>query len=261
VRNRCLDHVRKRDLDTVSMTRDADDDAPELSLPDGGPGPAEMLLAGADAHAIRECVERLEGEVDRPSRWRSSRASRTASSRSTSRSRSARSSRGSAAGSSASRSASSAPTSPDDAMNLSRPDRARRLDLVAAEYALGTLPRRARARLDRVARDDAVVSRAMRDWERRIAVLADGAAPIQPPPRVWTSLARRLGFDDVSDVAPWWRRAGFLAAVRARELRRRVRAGRRRSRAGRAAGNGRRRARRAGTRARPCSRACRAASA
>jgi len=43
------------------MTRDADDDAPELSLPDGGPGPAEMLLAGADAHAIRECVERLEG--------------------------------------------------------------------------------------------------------------------------------------------------------------------------------------------------------
>ena len=61
VRNRCLDHVRKRDLDTVSMTRDADDDAPELALPDTGPGPAEMLLAGADAHAIRDCVDRLEG--------------------------------------------------------------------------------------------------------------------------------------------------------------------------------------------------------
>jgi anti-sigma-K factor RskA len=49
----------------------------------------------------------------------------------------------------------------------------------------------------------------MRDWERRIAVLADGAAPIQPPPRVWTSLARRLGFDEIADVAPWWRRLGF----------------------------------------------------
>jgi RNA polymerase sigma-70 factor (ECF subfamily) len=61
VRNRCLDHVRKRDVDTVSMTRDAGDDAPELALPDGGPGPAEMLLAGAEAHAIRDCVERLEG--------------------------------------------------------------------------------------------------------------------------------------------------------------------------------------------------------
>ena len=94
-------------------------------------------------------------------------------------------------------------------MNLSRPDRARRLDLVAAEYALGTLPARARARLDRVARDDAIVMRAMREWERRIAMLADGAAPIQPPPRVWTSLARRLGFDEVADVAPWWRRLGF----------------------------------------------------
>ncbi|CAG0988629.1 ECF RNA polymerase sigma factor SigK [Burkholderiales bacterium] len=61
VRNRCLDHVRRRELDTVSMTRDDGQDAPELALPDGAPGPAEMLLAGADAHAIRDCVERLEG--------------------------------------------------------------------------------------------------------------------------------------------------------------------------------------------------------
>lgn len=61
VRNRCLDHVRKRGIDTVSMTREPEDDAPELDLPDGGPGPAEMLVAGAEAHAIRECLERLEG--------------------------------------------------------------------------------------------------------------------------------------------------------------------------------------------------------
>jgi anti-sigma-K factor RskA len=94
-------------------------------------------------------------------------------------------------------------------MNLSRPDRARRLDLLAAEYALGTLPARARARLDRIAASDAVVSRALRDWERRIAMLADGVAPIQPPPSVWTSLARRLGFDEAADDAPWWRRLGF----------------------------------------------------
>jgi anti-sigma-K factor RskA len=94
-------------------------------------------------------------------------------------------------------------------MNLSRPDRARRLDLLAAEYALGTLPARARARLDRIAGDDAVVQRALREWERRIAMLADGVAPVQPPPRVWASLARRLGFDDVADVSPWWSRLGF----------------------------------------------------
>lgn len=61
VRNRCLDHVRKRELDTVSMTREADDDAPALDFPDGGPGPAEMLASAAYAHAIRDCLDRLEG--------------------------------------------------------------------------------------------------------------------------------------------------------------------------------------------------------
>ncbi len=61
VRNRCLDHVRKRELDTVSMSREPEDEAPELDLPDGGPGPAELLVAGAEAHAIRDCLERLEG--------------------------------------------------------------------------------------------------------------------------------------------------------------------------------------------------------
>ncbi|HET9339516.1 MAG TPA: anti-sigma factor [Casimicrobiaceae bacterium] len=94
-------------------------------------------------------------------------------------------------------------------MDLSRPDRAARLDALAAEYALGTLPARTRARLDRVARDDATVARALRDWEQRIAALADGAPPIQPAPRVWTSLARRLGLDDGATDAPWWRRLGF----------------------------------------------------
>ena len=39
-------------------------------------------------------------------------------------------------------------------MNLSRPDRLQRLDALAAEYALGTLPPRARLRLERVALDD-----------------------------------------------------------------------------------------------------------
>lgn len=61
VRNRCLDQVRKRDLDTVSTHRDDGEDAPELDIPDASPGPAELLVAGADAHAVRDCVETLEG--------------------------------------------------------------------------------------------------------------------------------------------------------------------------------------------------------
>ena len=59
VRNRCLDLLRKRELDTVSLARD-DDDA-EFDVPADTPTPAEMLLAGADALAVRDCVDQLEG--------------------------------------------------------------------------------------------------------------------------------------------------------------------------------------------------------
>jgi anti-sigma-K factor RskA len=78
-------------------------------------------------------------------------------------------------------------------MNLSRPDRLQRLDALAAEYALGTLPSRARLRLERIALDDSAVAAAMRTWELRLAPLTNGAAPITPPPRVWTGIAKRLG--------------------------------------------------------------------
>ncbi len=59
VRNRCLDLLRKRELDTVSLARD-DDDA-EFDMPADTPTPAEMLVAGADALAVRDCVDQLEG--------------------------------------------------------------------------------------------------------------------------------------------------------------------------------------------------------
>lgn len=60
VRNRCLDQLRRRELDTVTMTTD-DDDGKEFDLPSGEPTPVEMLLAGAEAQSVRNCVETLEG--------------------------------------------------------------------------------------------------------------------------------------------------------------------------------------------------------
>jgi RNA polymerase sigma factor (sigma-70 family) len=60
VRNRCLDRLRRRELDTVSLARDEEDEA-EFDLPADSPTPAEMLLAGADALAVRDCVDQLEG--------------------------------------------------------------------------------------------------------------------------------------------------------------------------------------------------------
>jgi RNA polymerase sigma-70 factor (ECF subfamily) len=59
VRNRCLDQLRRRELDTVTMTAD-DDDGKEFDLPSGDPTPVEMLLAGAEAQSVRECVDALD---------------------------------------------------------------------------------------------------------------------------------------------------------------------------------------------------------
>jgi RNA polymerase sigma-70 factor (ECF subfamily) len=62
VRNRCLDHVRRRELDTVAMSRSDDDgEDRDLDFPSHDPSPADLLMAGADAQSVRDCVETLEG--------------------------------------------------------------------------------------------------------------------------------------------------------------------------------------------------------
>lgn len=60
VRNRCLDQLRRREIDTVSLSPDDDDDAPACDPPSDAMTPGEMLLAGAQARSVRDCVERLE---------------------------------------------------------------------------------------------------------------------------------------------------------------------------------------------------------
>jgi RNA polymerase sigma-70 factor (ECF subfamily) len=56
VRNRCLDQMRRHEIDTVAI----DDEEQGMMLADDAPGPIDMLLSGADALAVRSCVERLE---------------------------------------------------------------------------------------------------------------------------------------------------------------------------------------------------------
>jgi anti-sigma-K factor RskA len=94
-------------------------------------------------------------------------------------------------------------------MNYSRPDRRDRLDRLAAEFALGTLPHRPRARLARAARTEPAVADAIREWEQRLAALAAALPGVNPPPKVWTRIAERLGLaearsTDASDT--WWGR-------------------------------------------------------
>jgi RNA polymerase sigma-70 factor, ECF subfamily len=59
VRNRCLDQLRRRELDTVTMTPD-DEDGKEFDLPSSDPTPVEMLLEGAEAQSVRDCVDALD---------------------------------------------------------------------------------------------------------------------------------------------------------------------------------------------------------
>jgi RNA polymerase sigma-70 factor (ECF subfamily) len=56
VRNRCLDHLRRREVETIAI----DDEEHGMTIADEGPSPLEMLLSGADARAVRNCVEALE---------------------------------------------------------------------------------------------------------------------------------------------------------------------------------------------------------
>ena len=58
VRNRALDHVRRREVDTTSLTRD--DDGDNVDFPAEGPTPVEMLEKAVEGRAIRDCVEALD---------------------------------------------------------------------------------------------------------------------------------------------------------------------------------------------------------
>jgi len=67
-----------------------------------------------------------------------------------------------------------------------------RLDALAAQYVLGTLPARVRARLARVALRDHVVNSAIREWEDRLSPLAESVTPVEPPERLWTAILSRI---------------------------------------------------------------------
>jgi RNA polymerase sigma-70 factor (ECF subfamily) len=56
VRNRCLDQLRRREVETVTM----DDEDEGVAIAAEDPTPLETLLSGADALAVRDCVEALE---------------------------------------------------------------------------------------------------------------------------------------------------------------------------------------------------------
>jgi anti-sigma-K factor RskA len=95
-------------------------------------------------------------------------------------------------------------------MDLGHPDRRKRLDALAAQYALGTLRGRARDRFVTAARADPVVAAAAHEWEARLAALAGAVPAVTPAPRVWSGIASRLGLRTAAlGRLAWWQRLGF----------------------------------------------------
>lgn len=67
------------------------------------------------------------------------------------------------------------------------------LDLLAAEFVLGTMTGAARRRFVRWMAADPFVARRVRGWEERLAGLAFQSEPVTPAPAVWDAIERRIG--------------------------------------------------------------------
>jgi len=66
------------------------------------------------------------------------------------------------------------------------------VDLLAAEYVLGTLRGRARRRFEKWRATSPLVQERCRFWEENLMRLAKGVRPIKPPPHVWQGIRARL---------------------------------------------------------------------
>jgi len=91
-------------------------------------------------------------------------------------------------------------------MNLRTPARS---DALAAQYVLGTLRGRARARFERLARSDAVLGDAVRQWEERLVPLAESLPPVRPPQRIWQAIRKRIRGDEPAARASMWANVGL----------------------------------------------------
>jgi anti-sigma-K factor RskA len=89
------------------------------------------------------------------------------------------------------------------------------IERLAGEYVLGTLRGPARQRFERLCAQDAAVRAARDAWERRLAELAERAAPIAPSPQVWSSILGRLGLSPARGQPrrPRWQQFAVAASL------------------------------------------------
>lgn len=74
------------------------------------------------------------------------------------------------------------------------------IDALAREYVIGTLRGRARARFASVLASSLGARRAVARWERQLAPLAMGVAPVAPPSAVWSRIEEKIGVGKPRDT-------------------------------------------------------------
>jgi anti-sigma-K factor RskA len=97
---------------------------------------------------------------------------------------------------------------------------------LAGEYVLGTMPRLARRRFERLVANDPSLGRLVADWTERLAPIDAMTAPVAPPAQIRAAIQRHLLADTRNETPPWhwltslalWRNAALAAATAAAAL-------------------------------------------
>src|SRR5258708_6006763 len=75
-------------------------------------------------------------------------------------------------------------------------------DMLAGEYVMATLPRRARARFERLMAADPALARLVGEWQERLMPLDATADPVAPPPQIWRAIESATGAAVVAAARP-----------------------------------------------------------
>ena len=90
-------------------------------------------------------------------------------------------------------------------------------DILAGEYALGSLRGAARARFETLVRHDPQLRRRVVEWQERLAPLAQETSEVAPSPRVLADLRRRIKPGATREhwwnSLDFWRQFGAVAAT------------------------------------------------
>ncbi len=95
-------------------------------------------------------------------------------------------------------------------MDYAKPERA---DALAAQYVAGTLRGPARRRFEALLSSHPGLRGAVQRWQDRLLPLAAVLSPVQPPPRVWQAIQRRLWPAPATRPSAWRSLAWWRAAT------------------------------------------------